>query len=367
MKTSSAMPNILIVDDVPENLQLLSAMLKSNGYSVRPATNGKLAIDAILRSPPDLILLDIKLPDLDGFQICNKLKSQDSVKDIPIIFISALNETKDKLAAFECGGVDYVTKPFQEREVIARVQTHLALRRQQAQLQENLQQLEKLEHMRDSLTHMIVHDMRSPLMALDGHLSLLETFESKSFTQQGKNYLLHCRNSATRLKKMTSDMLAVSKLEEGKLKPDVKLQDLVALTNSVINDLQVMKSGKTIQLKSASRSLTIPLDAELIGRVIENLLGNALKFTDEDGMVQISLDAKPGEVRVAVTDDGPGIPPGDHERIFEKFGQASQPLSGRGTGLGLTFCKLAVEAHGGQIGVISQVDQGSTFWFTLKR
>lgn len=188
-------PDILIVDDVPQNLSLLSAMLKREGYRVRPATSGKLAIEAALRAPPDLALLDIKMPGMDGFEVCARFKAAASLKDIPVIFISALRETSDKLAAFEAGGVDYVTKPFREREVQARVRAHLELRQQREQLRANLLRLQQLETLRDNLTHMIVHDLRAPLMAVDGHLKLLELFEVQTLSADGKT-IWHRRRQA---------------------------------------------------------------------------------------------------------------------------------------------------------------------------
>ncbi len=361
-----AQPDILIVDDFPENLSLLSSMLKREGYPVRPATSGKLAIEAALSAPPDLVLLDIKMPDLDGFAVCARFKAEASLKDIPVIFISALSETSDKLAAFEAGGVDYITKPFEEREVRARVRAHLELRQQREQLRENLLRLQALETLRDNLTHMLVHDMRAPLMAMDGHLELLAMFEAKTLSAEGKSYLAQARAGSARLNRMISEMLAVSQLEAGQLKPALKSVDLRELVRKTIREAEGLRADKTIRFVSPSKPLPLAADEELIGRVVENLLANALKYGAEAGKVIVRLIATDQQVRVEVTDDGVGIAAEEQARFFEKFGQVEGNPRRRGAGLGLAFCKLAVEAHGGRIGVISQPGKGSTFWFTLE-
>ena len=360
-------PDILIVDDVPQNLTLLSDLLKREGYRVRPATSGKLAIQAALRAPPDLALLDIRMPGLDGFAVCARFKAEASLKDIPVIFISGLSETSDKLAAFEAGGVDYVTKPFQELEIRARVRAHLELRHQREQLRENLLCLQALEALRDNLTHMIVHDMRAPLMAVDGHLKLLETFEAQTLSAEGKSYLAQALAGSARLNRMIAEMLAVSKLEAGQLKPALKNVDLLELVRKTTREAEALKGDKTLRFVSPLKPLPLAVDAELIGRVVENLLTNALKFGADGGEVIVRLTATDQQARVEVTDDGIGIAAEQQARIFEKFGQVEASLRRRGTGLGLAFCKLAVEAHGGRIGVNSEPGKGSTFWFTLER
>jgi len=359
--------NILIVDDVPENLRLLSAILKESGHHVRSAAGGKAALQAVQHALPDLILLDIKMPGLDGLEVCAQLKAAENQRDIPVIFISALHETGDKLKAFLAGGVDYVTKPFQAEEVHARVQTHLELRRQKIQLQDNLQKLQELEKLRDSLTHMIVHDMRSPLMAMDGYLEMLQTFDAQTLSPEGKGYVVQARTNATRLIHMANEMLTVSKLESGKLVLNPTDCDLATVIQEVLAGQEIARGRKNLRFLPQPGNWRLPLDQELMSRVIQNLLDNALKFSPEHGTVTVTLADSDGQVRVEITDQGPGIPSGQHARIFEKFGQLERKAGRPGVGLGLAFCKLTVEAHGGRIGVTSQTGQGSTFWFTLNR
>src|SRR5436190_5857867 len=199
-------PDILIVDDTPANLQLLTGMLKDRGYKVRPAPNGRLALQAAQMQPPDLILLDINMPDVDGYEACAQLKASELLRDVPVIFISALDETLDKVRAFAVGGVDYVTKPFQFDEVEARVSAHLRLRQLQLELQErnrDLQavneQLQRVQELRDNLTHMIVHDLRSPLGGIVGYHDLLQTTEGKRLSPTAADYLAKAQASSEQL------------------------------------------------------------------------------------------------------------------------------------------------------------------------
>jgi len=361
MKTA----NILIVDDKPENLRLLTAMLKESGCHIRPVTSGSLALQAVRHAPPDVILLDIKMPGMDGLEVCAQLKADERLRDIPVIFISALHETEDKLQAFQAGGVDYVTKPFQAEEVQARVQTHLILRRQKRQLEDNLRRLQELESLRDSLTHMIVHDMRSPLMAIGGYLEMLEMFDAGSLSAEAKDYVTQARVNVARLIRMANEMLAVSKLEAGRLELNRVTCDLAGLIREVVTGLGLLKGGKVIEFTPPAGTFTAAVDGELMGRVLQNLLSNAVKYSPPDEVITVTLVRAGARFSVEVADRGPGIPAGQEAKIFEKFGQLDRESSRSGTGLGLAFCKLVVTAHGGEIGVDSVPGQGSVFRFTV--
>ena len=271
-------------------------------------------------------------------------------KDIPVIFISALSETIDKVKAFRVGGVDYVTKPFQFEEVYARIQTHLQLRR--------------LEKLRDDLTHMVIHDLRSPLTGIFGFLDILEFHEVKNLSESTMKFIKLARISAEDMYNMISSILDVSKMSEGEMKLQLSQCDIYGIISCVAGTIQPLIGKRTVTF-DVSGSLTITADAVLIRRVVQNLLSNAIKYTPADGEVSIAVTSANSEVRITITDTGPGIAPEYHQRIFEKFGQVEDRKCRLGTGLGLTFCKMAVEAHGGRIGVDSEVDKGSTFWFVL--
>ena len=344
-------PNILIVDDTPANVLLLVRMLAARGYNPRPVPSGKLALESARADPPDLILLDVAMPEMNGYEVCEQLKSDPVLKEIPVIFISALSDTMDKVKAFRVGGVDYVTKPFQFEEVYARVQTHLRLRR--------------LEKLRDDLTHMVIHDLRTPLSVLFGLFDVLEHHEAQNLSANTREFITLARLSAEELHTMISSILDVSKMGAGEMMLQREPCDLGALIRALLDTTPSLPGNRTLTLDAPEPSVTVTADVVLIRRVIQNLLSNALRYTPSGGDIRMAVTSAPGEVRVTVTDAGPGIAPEFHKRIFEKFGQVEDPNNRTGTGLGLTFCKLAVEAHGGRIGVESEIDHGSTFWFTL--
>ena len=344
-------PSILVVDDTPANVLLLVRMLAARGYQPRPVHSGKLALQAARAEAPDLILLDINMPEMNGYEVCEQLKADAALKEIPVIFISALNETLDKVKAFRAGGVDYVTKPFQFEEVYARVQTHLRLRR--------------LEKLRDDLTHMVVHDLRNPLSVIFGFLDVLEAVDAQNLSASTRDFIALARLSAEEMRSMISSILDVSKMGAGEMKPRRESCDLAALIRDALATPQPLPGNRTVTFDAPESTLAVTTDVVLIRRVLQNLLNNALRYTPSGGDVRIAVTSALGEARVTVTDAGPGIAPEHHRRIFEKFGQVENPDHRTGTGLGLTFCKLAVEALGGRIGVESEVGKGSAFWFTL--
>ncbi len=358
-------PNILVVDDTPANLRLLTGMLKDLGYKVRSVSDGKFALQTAKHDPPDLILLDVIMPQMNGYEVCERLKTDEQLAEIPVIFISALNETMDKVKAFEVGGVDYITKPFQLREVQARVATHLELHRQRALLQDSYEQLRKLEELRDSLVHMVVHDMRTPLTSIKGFLQMLE---GECVSDDGKEFVAIASEATENLINMISSLLDVSKMEAGEMTLELGECDLADIVRGVMDNAESLRENRQLILEAPEAPILVTADAGLLARVIQNLLGNALKFTQDDGIIRVGMERVEGWVRVFVQDSGSGIPNESLERIFDKFGQVAQGQTQRrqySTGLGLTFCKLAVEAHGGSIGVDSEVGKGSTFWFVL--
>ncbi len=344
-------PNILIVDDTPANVLLLVRMLAVRGYNPRPVVSGKLALEAARANPPDLILLDVAMPEMNGYEVCAQLKTDAALKDIPVIFISALSETIDKVKAFHAGGVDYITKPFQFEEVYARVQTHL--------------QVHRLEKLRDDLTHMIVHDLRNPLTSIFGFLELLQISEEKNLSSDSREMVTNACRGVKNMITMISSILDVNKMDSGEMKLQLESCEIDALIRAVIAENQPLSDGRTVTLVAANALPSVRVDAGLIQRVVQNLLSNALKYTPKRGTVRIAVTSSASEIRVTVTDVGPGIVPEYHQKIFEKFGQVEDRNNRVGSGLGLAFCKLAVEIHGGRIGVDSEVGKGSTFWLTL--
>lgn len=357
---SSPPASVLVVDDTPTNLQLLVSMLQECGYLVRPVTNGRHALRAVQSARPDLILLDITMPEMDGYEVCRRLKAEPATRDIPVLFISALAETDDKVRAFAVGGVDYIGKPFQFAEVAARVRTHLELQRQRRELQESLQRQRELEKLRDGLTHMIAHDMRSPLLAINLTMDIVR----QGAAQQDAEMLARAQVEVRSLNEMITQMLDVSRMEAGALTLNPDDVALAELAQQVLGSLELLAGGIEVKLE-VPQPVVVRADREIVRRVLGNLVGNAYKFAGERGRVTVRIGLREQAALVEVVDSGHGIDPSYHEKIFEKFGQVGEPRQQCGSGLGLTFAKMAVEAHGGKIGVISALEQGSTFWFTL--
>jgi two-component system sensor histidine kinase/response regulator len=358
--------SILVVDDTLPNLELLSEMLKERGYRVRPVPSGDLALQAARSSPPDLILLDIHMPEMDGYEVCEALKADEKLHDIPVLFISGLSETADKVKAFRVGGADYITKPFQLEEVAARVATHLELRWQRRQLRESYEQLQKLETLRDDLTHMIVHDLRTPLTNIIGNLQTLQAADyDRELTQE---FLPVAVEAGQTLLGMVNDLLDISKLEAGQMVLEITEFPVAEVIETALGSVRGLAEQKRLELSAdvAPADLRLRADQEKIRRALTNILGNAVKFTRE-GSVRVQARGENGGVLISVADTGEGIPPADRERIFGKFSQVELRSGGRqmSTGLGLAFVRLALEAHGGKAWVEGELGKGSTFCISL--
>ncbi len=362
-------PTILIVDDTLENLQLLAGMLKERGYKTRPTSSGELALQAVREAPPDLILLDINMPGMSGDEVCERLKADPELKDIPVLFLIALSETMDKIKAFSVGGVDYVSKPFQFEEVEARVRTHLEIRRQKRELRESYARLQELERLRDSLIHMIVHDMRAPLHVIMGNARMMEKGLNGPLTDQQKSSLGMMLTIVRQLSEMASTILDVNRLEEGRMPLRKAWVDPREIVRKTIDGMPSLLARVTLKVSLPEEPVEVLCDSALIKRVIVNLVDNALTFMPTGGALGVTLSQAGDTIKLRVSDSGPGIPAVYHKKIFEKFWQVEGRQENRtcSTGLGLAFCKLAVEAHGGAIGVDSSEGKGSTFWFVLPR
>jgi two-component system, sensor histidine kinase and response regulator len=357
--------SVLIVEDTIDTLKLLSDLLGEQGYDVRAVTNGRQAIQAVEHDPPDLILLDVGLPEADGYEVCRHLRASERSQDVPVIFITALTDTADKVRAFEAGGVDYVTKPFQVEEVLARVKTHVALRRARAELADSFTRLRALEHLRDDMVHMVIHDMRSPLASLLMDLRFLTGFAG-ALSDDGRAALQSALKAVREMTAMASDVIDVSRLEACSIPIERAAWDLARMARDVCAVLGTSAIDHAVDVDSAGVA-EVTCDGNLVRRVIENFVANGIKYSPAGSRVRISIASGNGAVRVAVHDEGAGVAPEARGKIFEKFGTLAerQESSYHSVGLGLAFCKRVIEAHGGTIGVDAGVPAGCTFWFAL--
>lgn len=367
--------DILIVDDTPENLQLLSSMLGEVGYRARPVISGQMALQAANISRPDLILLDINMPDMDGYEVCAQFKSIASLADVPILFISALDTTFNKVKAFEVGGVDYITKPFQFEEVLARVQTQLHLYEQRREIAElrshDRHYFEKLSLMKDEVVHTTSRNIKNPLNTIINTIYLLNQEEIISNAKERQKYLGLLRTNADRIVNLISDLLDLARIETG-MAITKEIMILPQFLESNMRNFEPIAQKKqvTLQLGTIESYFTVPFDPPLLTQVFQILLNNAIKNTPEGGTVEVEAALMQREVIIKVFDNGVAIPSQDLPYIFNKFYQINpdSPESGEETGLELSLAKSIVEQHGGRIWVEAATNGvGNTFYILLPR
>jgi two-component system sensor histidine kinase/response regulator len=360
-------PLVLVVDDEPKNVQLLTDLLESRDYAVCPATDGVQGLALARDRLPDVVLLDVMMPRLNGLEVCRTLKSEQKTAMIPVLLVTALDARQDRLAGISAGANDFVTKPIDAADLMLRVRNAILSKRLHDRVATQLRQLQELEAARDTLTHMIVHDLRSPLTGLRAYLDLLQM--AANGNREVVEYVAEAQVIASRLTEMISQVLDVSRMESGQMPLSLKETDLAALLPTAVSSLGPAPSGIAAVYEIPVGPIIISCDPDLISRVVVNLVGNAYKFTPREGQVRIGLVSEADRVRITVTDNGPGIPPEFRGKVFEKFGQAplGQTSGTRSSGIGLTFCKLAVEAHGGKIGLEGADGGGARFWVELFR
>ncbi|MCX7958193.1 MAG: hybrid sensor histidine kinase/response regulator [Deltaproteobacteria bacterium] len=365
--------NILIVDDAADNLKVLSTIL-SEKHRISVASSASRALEILeKRKDFDIFLFDIMMPEINGIQLCRQIKSMEDFQDVPVIFISGLAGIEDKKSAFEAGGVDYIVKPFEKEEVLLRVETHLRLRKLQKELinknmelENNYKRLRELEELRDNLTNMIIHDMRSPLT---GVLSMFEILRMECENLGNKDiieYIKSGHSAAQSLLEMINSLLDVARLEEGKFPLNIGTNSVSEIINNSIAAIAANIKGSQI-VTDIKKDVIFSCDADVIKRVLMNLISNSIKHSGSNNPVKVRAETEDNFVIISVIDDGIGIPEEYHSKIFEKFGQIQIRKDKRkySTGLGLTFCKLAVEAHGGKIWVESRLGEGSRFCIKL--
>lgn len=385
---------ILVVDDTPANLKLLSSLLFEHGYQVRPVTSSLMALKSVSIEKPDLIILDVKMPELDGYEVCRRLKLDEHSRDIPVIFISALDEVGKKVIGFKAGGVDYITKPFQEEEVLIRVETHLALSRMQQELQARNAQLEQEISRRKKVEEELLraHDERRRLNELKEHnrikteffanishelrtpinviFSALQLYESiiKGCLDRNKSsnchkYINTMKQNCYRLLRLANNLIDLTKIDVGYFEiyeTNINIINLIEnITMSVADYIE--SKGLSIVFDTDLEEKIIACDPDKIERIILNLLSNAVKFTHPGGKIMVSIENSIENICIKVKDTGTGIPEEKLNTIFERFVQVDRSLTRNheGSGIGLSIVKALVELHGGKIYANSQIGHGT--------
>src|SRR5919199_4695395 len=370
-------PLILVADDVPANVELLFDQLHVLGFRAIAAHDGPSALRACFESKPDLCILDVSMPAGDlgvddrstGFEVCRRIKRDPRTKNIPVIFVTALNDTTDRVKAIEAGGDDFLTKPHNRLVLGARVRSLLRLKAATDALEESYRKLRELEKLRDDLMNMIVHDLKTPLTAVQATIEMLHDGDFGSINPDQRKALSDAQNKAQDLLALIEDLLEISRIEETavplELEPIVPKELLAELMDEW--RLRLQQEGATATVEVAADAPTIEADKTLLKRVFGNLIQNALIHSAHAVTLHLSVRREDGGVLFTVADNGPGIPPEYQEVIFRKFQQVKTPHAPRvrSSGLGLAFCKMAVDAHGGRIWVQSASGQGSSFHIVL--
>lgn len=376
-------PVILIIDDNPTNLNVLFEYLEESGFEVSVAQNGRSALEQVAQIHPDLILLDIMMPDVDGFEICRTLKKRPETNEIPVIFMTALTDAADKIKGFLAGGSDYITKPLQYEEVLARITAHLKLRKlekqkdalqryideQKRHLAEQGRQLEALDACKQTFFGYISSDLQPPLNSLLGFVRmLLENLERYS-KEQIKSDLLRVQAAAERLQSQHENLILWARLQRGTLDFAAGLINVEELVVYNLIFFSPLARQKQITLQSNVQTVILAhADYEMVNAIIRNLLSNALKFTDTGGKVSISAVEHDDIVELFVADSGIGMSAEQvhlllhHQAVCPEGDDEKKRI-----GLGLMLCKSLIERCGGTLRIETQLGKGTTFAFSLPK
>jgi two-component system, sensor histidine kinase and response regulator len=367
---SSAAPvaagRVLVVDDDETSRTLISDWLSAYGHKITAVANGFDALAAVDIEKPDVILLDVMMPGMDGFAVCERLRANPATAAVPVLFLTALDERQDRLRGIRAGANDFLTKPLDLPDVLLRVRNAVRLTHLHNEVVEKFHIICHEQHMRESLLHMIVHDLRTPLAGLDGFLQLLQMTAGAKLEERPAHYLKQALHATNKLAYQIDLLLDIHRLEQGKMHVNLAPHDVTQLVQSAVEPLRPIFGNRRFHLELPHQPLIAAGDSGLLSRVLVNIVGNAVAFTSPtEGEILIRVATSENHVRIEVADNGPGIDPAVQEAIFEKFFQVGEHVRTRSSGLGLAFCKLAMDAQHGRIGVTSQLGAGSRFWFEV--
>lgn len=385
--SSERKADILVADDSLPNLRLIVEILGNKGYTVRPVLDGASALESIRAQPPDLILLDVNMPKINGYDVCQQLKFDDSTCDIPVIFISASEQLINKVTAFFVGGVDYITKPYQPEEVLARVKTHLSLhflqqrlKSQNLLLQEEIAARKQVEAALtqansdlESFAYSVSHDLRTPLRHINGFIELLLKDEAQHVSERARQYLDTIAAASARMGQLINSILTLSRA--GRAALVVMPIDLNALLKEVIQEASPGPKTRQIHWKIEELPM-VQADLNLLKQVFVNLVANAIKFTSncDNARIHIGLlkntdEQSSGSDRVSIfiRDNGVGFDPAYTHKLFNSFQRLHSEQEFQGIGIGLAIVKRIITRHGGKVWAEGEVGKGATFYVTLEK
>ena len=367
---------ILVVDDQGDNRQVLEAYLGSAGYAILLAESGEEAVARFEEGDVDLVLMDVVMPGIDGFEACRRIRALRMGADMPIIFLTALTDAATHMKARDLGAADFIAKPVNRTELLMRVRSLLWMRR----LTDDLRQGHELirsqhdaviwaQQRKEELINLVVHDLKNPIASILANAHFLVREPNLSDDAREASRDIH--EAADSMQRMVLNLLDISRSEEGALVPRLSEVDVPSLVEEVLSVMtrRANERQQTIQVDLSPEVKRNVVDRDLLLRLLENLLDNALKYSPPGGTIRVEASSPNGFLDFSVRDEGPGIPGAYRERIFEKYVQledSATSLARTSRGLGLVFCRLAAEAHGGRIWVEDNATRGTAFKVRLR-
>lgn len=396
MKNLHKQAIILVVDDNPTNLEILDHALTQEGYKVRIEAEGLNVIKQARLSIPDLILLDIMLPDLNGFEVCKQLKADPLTEGIPIIFMTALADPVDKIKGLNLGAVDYITKPFQKEELLARVRGHVQLRQlnktlelqnqqlielknelenrvaeRTAELSQALEKEKELNQLKSRFITMASHEFRTPLAIISSSSGILQNFSDRLSEKRKQEHLETIQNTIKHIIQVLDDVLMINQAEAEKIEVKLEPLDIIKFCRHLKEEIEASFISHEIDFyidlgdEIFNNYQLVLVDKKLLRQIITNLLTNAIKYSPDHNLVNFSLSRKDNQIILKISDYGIGIPPSDQVHLFEYFQRGSNVGTLPGTGLGLSIVKKCVDLHQGEITLDSELGKGTVFTVIL--
>ena len=369
MQINPAEFKLLVVDDVQTNVLLLKALLGKEGYGILVANNGQEALEVIRNENPDLILLDVMMPGMDGFEVAERLKSEEFRCEIPIIFLTALDDTQSIVNGFKLGVGDFISKPFRKEELMVRIKHQLSLVAARRIIEEKNEELRKTIAGRDKMYSVIAHDLRSPMASMKMLLiTIMMSVEKDKIDPDIFDMLEMSNKTSEEVFSLLDNLLKWTKSQLGKLTVIPQKLDISGLADGVVEVMNSVAEVKHIKLiRTDHESFFVYVDIEMIKSILRNLISNAVKFSNPDSEIKVGIKAEDGKVIVSVTDSGKGIKKEDQHKLlkdsthFTTYGTNSE----EGSGLGLLLCRDFARKNGGELWFESEENLGSVFSFSL--
>jgi hypothetical protein len=369
MQINPAEFKLLVVDDVQTNVLLLKALLSKDGYGILVANNGQEALEVIRNENPDLILLDVMMPGMDGFEVAERLKSEEFRCEIPIIFLTALDDTQSIVNGFKLGVGDFISKPFRKEELMVRIKHQLSLVAARRIIEEKNEELRKTIAGRDKMYSVIAHDLRSPMASMKMLLNtIMMSVEKDKIDPDIFDMLEMSNKTSEEVFSLLDNLLKWTKSQLGKLTVIPQKLDISGLADGVVEVMNSVAEVKHIKLiRTDHESFFVYVDIEMIKSILRNLISNAVKFSNPDSEIKVGIKAEDGKVIVSVTDSGKGIKKEDQHKLlkdsthFTTYGTNSE----EGSGLGLLLCRDFARKNGGELWFESEENLGSVFSFSL--